>query len=68
MLMTWRAGTLNGRALFDVVPQLAIKQDVFGTGAFLQQSIGFSPRNTWARDVGHDCDENRSAGWIGPQI
>lgn len=33
MLATWRAGAPNGRELFGAVPQLAIEQEVFGTGA-----------------------------------
>ncbi|KAF9646023.1 hypothetical protein BDM02DRAFT_3189210 [Thelephora ganbajun] len=32
MLATWRAGAPNGRELFGAVPQLAIEQEVFGTG------------------------------------
>ena len=32
MLVTWRAGAPNGRELFGAVPQLAIEQEVFGTG------------------------------------
>lgn len=33
MLATWRAGAPSGRELFGAVPQLAIEQEVFGTGA-----------------------------------
>jgi len=42
MLATWRAGAPNGRELFGAVQQLAIEQEVFGTGA---SSVGsFSDR------------------------
>jgi pre-mRNA cleavage complex 2 protein Pcf11 len=40
MLATWRAGAPNGRELFGAVQQLAIEQEVFGTGAFSVRSIG----------------------------
>ena len=40
MLATWRAGAPNGRELFGAVPQLAIEQEVFGTGASSVRSLG----------------------------
>ena len=40
MLATWRAGAPNGGELFGAVPQLAIEQEVFGTGAFSVRSFG----------------------------
>ncbi|KAH9853543.1 hypothetical protein C2E23DRAFT_821786 [Lenzites betulinus] len=33
MLLTWRNGAPNGRELFGVVPQLAIEQHIWGSGA-----------------------------------
>ena len=39
MLATWRAGAPNGRELFGAVPQLAIEQEVFGTGASSVRSL-----------------------------
>jgi len=39
MLATWRAGAPNGRELFGAVQQLAIEQEVFGTGASSVRSI-----------------------------
>ncbi|KAI9063314.1 hypothetical protein FKP32DRAFT_1628211 [Trametes sanguinea] len=33
MLLTWRTGAPNGRELFGVVPQLAIEQHIWGSGA-----------------------------------
>jgi len=39
MLATWRAGAPNGRELFGAVPQLAIEQEVFGTGTSSVRSI-----------------------------
>jgi pre-mRNA cleavage complex 2 protein Pcf11 len=44
MLATWRAGAPNGRELFGAVPQLAIEQEVFGTGTLSVRS--FSDRLT----------------------
>ena len=40
MLATWRAGTPNGRELFDAVPQLAIEQELFGTSTSSVRSFG----------------------------
>ncbi|KAI0832354.1 hypothetical protein BC628DRAFT_1346325 [Trametes gibbosa] len=33
MLLTWRSGAPSGRELFGVVPQLAIEQHIWGSGA-----------------------------------
>jgi hypothetical protein len=40
MLATWRAGAPNGRELFGAVPQLAIEQELFGTGTPSVRSFG----------------------------
>ncbi|KAI0353595.1 hypothetical protein OH77DRAFT_1458232 [Trametes cingulata] len=44
MLLTWRNGAPNGRELFGVVPQLAIEQHIWGSGASHHhtQSVGRS--------------------------
>ncbi|KAI0638119.1 hypothetical protein C8Q77DRAFT_1089437 [Trametes polyzona] len=40
MLLTWRNGAPNGRELFGVVPQLAIEQHIWGSGASHNASGG----------------------------